>query len=210
MSFGAIAEAVGFQSARGVALILRNTCWKGIRTFNPNGSRTVAMEKSMDIAPLISAEKWAQAQAILDQKRTKPRARKRQEHSLGLGLLRCQCGRLHYLRRDYRPGQHDLFYCASRVRGNDCGAASIRRTVADVAVVDAITDLSNVKTAPALMEQALSKPASKPPSAVSTQREIARVTGEQEPLIDLRIKGKITEEQFDAIWKRNCPSLSRS
>lgn len=199
MSFGAIAEAVGFQSARGVALILRNTCWKGIRTFDPNGSRALPLEMPMGITPLISAEKWAQAQKILDEKLTKTRARKRQEYniSIALGLLRCRCGRFHYLRRDYRPHQGDLFYCASRVRGERCGSPSIRRTVADAAVLDAITKFGDVKTVRMLVEQALKKPAQKAQPAATTQRDIARVTGERDRLIDLRVKGKITEEQFD-------------
>jgi DNA invertase Pin-like site-specific DNA recombinase len=199
MSFGSIAEAVGFRSARGVALILRNSCWKGIRTFDPNGSRAVPMEKSLGIKPLISADRWAKAQEILDGKFTQWRARKRQEHSisLGLGLLRCQCGRFHYLRRDYRPGQHDLFYCASRVKGNGCGAPSIRRTLADAAVLHAITTFGNAKMVRTLVEQALSRPAAKRQPVTKTQREIARVTGERERLIDMRVKGKISESQFD-------------
>jgi hypothetical protein len=49
-----------------------------------------------------------------------------------------------------------------------------------------------------MVEQALSKPAGKKPSAANAQREIARVTGERDRLIDLRVKGKITEAQFDA------------
>jgi hypothetical protein len=36
-----------------------------------------------------------------------------------------------------------------------------------------------------------------PQPVVKTQREIARVTADRERLIDLRVKNKITEEQFD-------------
>jgi DNA invertase Pin-like site-specific DNA recombinase len=205
VSFEEIAKTVGFKTGEGVSSILRNTCWKGIRTYTPNGSRAVPMEKPMGITPLISPEKWAKAQAILDQKRTKTRARKRQEHSvsLGLGLLRCRCGRHFYLRRDYRPGQHDLFYCGSGHKNSrypesqSCGAPSIRRAQADAAIMDAITSFGNTTMVRTLVEQAMSKPAGKPQPVARTQREIARVTGERDRLIDLRVKGKITEDQFD-------------
>jgi DNA invertase Pin-like site-specific DNA recombinase len=205
MSFEDIAKAVGFRSGRGVATILRNPCWIAVRRFEVNSLRSVPMEMPMGITPLISEKRWAKAQVILDGKTTKWRARKRQEHSvsLGLGLLRCRCGRCLYLRRDYRKGQHDLFYCgsaytSSRVNSVSCGAASIRRTVADAAIMDAITSFSDIKTVRTLVEQATSKPAGKKPqSAVTSQREIARVTGERERLIDMRVKGKITEDQFD-------------
>jgi site-specific DNA recombinase len=200
MSFEDIARAVGFRTGRGVCTILRNTCWKGIRTSAPNGLRAVPMERPMGITPLISPAQWAKAQKILDAKRTATRGRKRQEHniSVGSGLLRCRCGRFLYLKRDYRPGQVDLFYCGhSKAEG--CGAGSIRRTVVEQRMLGAIADFSSVKTVRAMVEQALSKPAGKkPPSAVSTQREIARVTGERDRLIDMRVKNKITEDQFDA------------
>jgi DNA invertase Pin-like site-specific DNA recombinase len=204
MSFEDIAQAVGFRTGRGVAYILRNTVWKGIRTFEPNESRAMPLEMPMGITPLISPQRWAKAQAILDRKRTETRGRLRQDRkvSLGLGLLRCRCGRFHYLRRDYRPGEHDLYYCASRFRnarykGESCGAPSIRRAVADAAILEAITAFGEVKTLRTLVEQALQKPTGKPQPAARTRREIARATGERDRLIDLRVKGKITEEQFD-------------
>jgi hypothetical protein len=187
-----------------VASILRNTCWKAIRTYDANKLRAVPMEKPMGIEPLIDPARWAAAQKILDGKTTEWRARKHQDKAvaLGLGLLRCHCGRFHYLRRDYRPGQHDLFYCgsnykSSRYRGNSCGSASIRRVDADAQILEAITTMANVKTVRALVQQALQKPSVKSQPAARTQREIARVTAERERLIDLRMKDKITEEQFD-------------
>jgi hypothetical protein len=201
MSFEDIAGEVGFPTGRGVALILRNSCWKAVRTFEPNGMRAVPLEVPMGIEPLLSAERWAAAQKILAAKRTQYRARRRQDRavSVGLGLLRCRCGRYHYLRRDYRRGQHDLFYCSSRrPSGPGCGAPSIRRDDADAAIIDAVSTMVNVKTLRTLVEQAMRKPAAKSQPVVKTQREIARVAGERERLIDLRIKGKITEEQFDA------------
>ena len=82
MSFEDIAKAVGFRTGRGVIGILRNSVWKGIRTFMPNGLRAVPLEKPMGIEPLISPAEWAKAQTILDAKRTKTRARKRQEHNV--------------------------------------------------------------------------------------------------------------------------------
>jgi DNA invertase Pin-like site-specific DNA recombinase len=193
MSFTDIASEVGFRTGHGVAIILRNTCWKGIRTYAPNGSRVVPMEKPMGIKPLISAERWAAAQVILDAKRTKYRARKRQDRavSIGLGLLRCKrCVRFYYLRRDYRPGQHDLFWCR-------CGAPSIRRIPADAAIVEAVVAMANVKMLRKLVDAAMAKPAAKAQPAAKTQREIARVAADRERLIDLRVKGKISEEQFD-------------
>jgi DNA invertase Pin-like site-specific DNA recombinase len=205
MGFEEIAKTVGFRSGRGVATILRNTCWKAVRSYDPNGSRAVPLEKPMGITPLISPERWAKAQKILDGKTKTWRARKRQERTvaLGLGLVRCRCGRFHYLRRDYRPGQHDLYYCGSnyksaRYKGTSCGAPSIRRADADAQILDAITTMANTKTLRTLVEQAMQKPAGKPQPVAKTQREIARVTGERERLIDMRVKGKITEEQFDA------------
>jgi DNA invertase Pin-like site-specific DNA recombinase len=199
-SFDDIAKAVGFKTGRGVAWILRNTCWKAIRTYPPNTLRAVPLEKPMGIEPLISPARWAKAQDILDRKRTATRARRRQEYeiALGLGLLRCGCGRFLYLRREYRPGRHSYYFCGSGHRGIWCGAASIQRVKADAEFESAVASFANVATVRAMVEQALSKPAGKKPSAANAQREIARVTGEQERLIDMRIKGKITEEQFDA------------
>ena len=199
-SFDDIAKAVGFKTGRGVAWILRNTCWKAIRTYPPNTLRAVPLEKPMGIEPLISPARWAKAQDILDRKRTATRARRRQEYeiALGLGLLRCGCGRFLYLRREYRPGRHSYYFCGSGHRGVWCGAPSIQRLKADAEFERAVVSFADVATVRAMVEQALSKPAGKKPSAANAQREIARVTGEQERLIDMRIKGKITEEQFDA------------
>ena len=47
-----------------------------------------------------------------------------------------------------------------------------------------------------MVEQAL-KPAAEPQTAVKTGREIARLTGDRERLIDMRMKNKITEAQCD-------------
>jgi DNA invertase Pin-like site-specific DNA recombinase len=200
MSYRDIAKAVGFRTGRGVASILRNTVWKGIRTFEPNASRRVPLEKPMGIRPLISAERWQAAQDILDRKRTATRARRRPTRtpSLALGLLRCRCGRFYYLRRDYRPGQHDLFYCGSSYKkGNGCASPSLRRTQADAAVEQAIAALANVRMVRKLVDAALKKPSVKPQAPAKTERELARVAAEQERLIDLRVKGKISEDQFD-------------
>jgi DNA invertase Pin-like site-specific DNA recombinase len=199
-SFEDIAKAVGFRTGRGVACILRNSCWKGIRRFEANGLRSVPLEMPMGITPLISPERWAKAQKILDDKRRATRARKRPAKEravvLGLGPLRCKCRHFLYLKRDYRPGQHDLFHCGYK-KADGCGAPSIRRAVADAAIQDAMTTMANAKTVRTLVEQALQKPAANPQPVARTQKEIARVTGERERLIDLRIKGKITEDQFD-------------
>jgi hypothetical protein len=198
--FEEIAACVGFPSGRGVAYILRNPCWKAVRRFEPNTLRPVPLEISMGIEPLISPERWSAAQVILDQKRTAARARRRQVRTpaLGLGLLRCGCGRFHYLRRDYRTGQHDLFYCGSGYKGESCGAPSIRRELADAAIQTSVAALTNAKTLRAILEKVTRKPAAKPQATAKTERELARCGADRERLVDMRMKDKITEREFDA------------
>jgi len=201
-SFVEIAKRVGFASGRGVASILRNTVWKGTRTFEPNSLRAVPLEMPLGIPPLVSPEYWAQAQVILDQKRNATRALRRQDRTvcLALGVLRCHCGRRLYLRRDYRVGQFDLLYCGSRFpKGVGCGAPSLRRVDADPAIVDVITrHLSSARVLLAILEKAPQRRAPNPKAAAKTEREIARVTADRARLVDLRMKGKITESEFDS------------
>ena len=98
----------------------------------------------MGIKPLISAELWSKAQKLMDQKRNASRARRRQHDdvSFALGLLRCACGRFHYLQRTGVAASAHTFYCASRRPGPSCGAPTLRRIEVERAMERAITNIS--------------------------------------------------------------------
>jgi DNA invertase Pin-like site-specific DNA recombinase len=203
MSYEDIAKLSGLGSTgRGVMVILRNSVWKAVRTYPPNSLRAVPLEVDMGIQPLISAERWAAAQKLMDQKRTRARARRKprdpQDVSPVADLLRCACGRFHYLQRDPRAGQRDLFYCASRRPGPSCGAPTLRREEVEHAMERALTEyFANGKTLRSMLAAA-QKGAAKP--AVDTariERELAERAADRERLIDLRVKNLITVEEFE-------------
>jgi DNA invertase Pin-like site-specific DNA recombinase len=202
-SYEDIAKLSGLgYTGRGVMVLLRNTCWKAVRTYPPNSLRAVPLEVDMRIKPLISSERWAAAQKLMDQKRTSARARRqprdRQDVSFAADLLRCPCGRFHYLQRDPRPGQWDLFSCASRRPGPSCGAPSLRRVEVERAVERAITKyFANAKALRSMLASA-QKRASKPlTDARKIERELAERAVERDRLIDLRVRGLITAEEFE-------------
>jgi DNA invertase Pin-like site-specific DNA recombinase len=188
-------------TGRGIVGLLRNSVWKGVRTFPPNGLRAVPLEMPLGIEPLISPERWAAAQKVMDDKCTATRARKRphgDDISLALGLLRCHCGRFHYLQRDPRPGQHDLFYCASRRPGPSCGAPTLRRADVEPAVVRTITKhFSDRRQLFSLLEAACSRDAKPARDPSKIERELARCAAERQRLIDLCVRGLITADEFE-------------
>ena len=203
MSYEDIAKLSGLGlTGRGVTTLLRNTCWKGIRTYPPNSLRAVPLEVDMGINPLVSPERWAAAQKLMDGKRNAARALKRprdpKDVSFAAGLLRCPCGRFYYLQRDPRPGQWDLFYCASCRPGPSCGSSSLRRVEAERAAERAITEYFSNPKALRSMFTAAQKRATKPaPDAGKIERELVGLAAERDRLIDLRVKGLITEEEFE-------------
>jgi DNA invertase Pin-like site-specific DNA recombinase len=202
-SYEDIAELSGLGcTGRGVMVILRNSVWKAVRTYPANSLRAVPLEVDMGIQPLISAETWAAAQKLMDEKRTTARARRRQkcadDVSFPVGLLRCRCGRFHYLQRDPRPGQHDLFFCASRRPGPSCGAPTLRRVEVEQGVERAITEyFSNAKTLRSMLASAERRAAKPLPDAHKIERELGERAADRERLIDLRVKNLITVEEFE-------------
>jgi DNA invertase Pin-like site-specific DNA recombinase len=200
-SYEDIAQLSGLGcTGRGVMVLLRNTCWKGVRTYPPNGLRAVPLQVNMGIKPLISAELWSKAQKLMDQKRNAARARKRQHDdvSFALGLLRCACGRFHYLQRDPRPGQCDVFYCASRRPGPSCGAPTLHRDAVERAVESAIAGyFSNSKALLSLFNAAEKQIAKAPRNAGKIERDLAERAAGRQRLIDLCVKGLITAEEFE-------------
>jgi DNA invertase Pin-like site-specific DNA recombinase len=201
MSYEDIAKLSGLGlTGRGVTTLLRNSCWQGIRTYPPNSLRAVPLEVDMGIKALVSPERWAAAQKLMDGKRNAARARKRQydDVSFPVGLLRCACGRFHYLQRDPRPGQHDLFYCASRRPGPSCGAPTLRRVDVERAAERAITEyFSNGKTLRSMFAAAQERTTKTDKDAGKIERELAQRSAERERLIDLRVRGLITVEEFE-------------
>ena len=203
MSYEDIAKLSGLGlTGRGVTTLLRNMCWKAVITFPPNSLRAVPLEVDMRIKPLISPARWAAAQRLMDQKRTSTRARRRPRDPLDVsfvaGLLRCPCGRFYYLQRDPRPGQWDLFYCASFRPGPSCGSPSLRRVEAERAAERAIDEyFSNPKTLRSMFAAAQKRAAKPVPDAGKIERELAGRAAERDRLIDLRIKGLITAEEFE-------------
>ena len=156
-SFDDIAKEVGFKTGRGVAWILRNTCWKAIRTYPPNTLRAVPLEKPMGIEPLISPARWAKAQDILDGKRTATRARRRQEYeiALGLGLLRCGCGRVPLSEARIPPRQALLPFLRLGASGRMVRPPRSSVLKADAEFERAVVSFADVATVRAMVEQAL-------------------------------------------------------
>jgi DNA invertase Pin-like site-specific DNA recombinase len=129
-----IAERIGggFRY-RGVAYTLQNPIWRGARRFKSLDGGT--FEKQVIAEPLISPERWLQAQALIAGKRRSWLQTRRAEPApfLCLGIARCVCGRPLY--SCHKPAAC-YYMCQSLTRryGPACGARMMRREALDTEV----------------------------------------------------------------------------
>ena len=119
----------GGYTDTGVKSSLQNTLWKGIRRYK--AGRETPLEIQVIDAPLLTPERWQQAQEIILEKRTRWAKTKREPHVLLSGLLRCgRCGAAVYARAS---AAHGYYYCSSGhpSRTASCGARSVQQDSAD-------------------------------------------------------------------------------
>jgi hypothetical protein len=128
-----IAERIGGGfTYTGVSYTLRNPIWRGARVFaSPDGP----FERQVIAEPLLSPERWQQAQSIIQAKRTHWLQTRRAEPPpfLCLGVARCACGKALYSK--HKPAA-SYYSCQSRLKryGPSCGRRTIRRDALDIGV----------------------------------------------------------------------------
>src|SRR5262249_19390289 len=151
----------GGWSRMGLLNALRNSVWMGARRYPPDADGNV-LEVPMGIEPLISPARWQAAQRVIRKRHTSWTKLEREPRFLATGLLFCECGKKCYNHNDPRRGQHDTYYCASRVRGGGCGRRSLRRELVDAAAEQIVCEYM---TSPAFLKGVLSQ-VSQPPHPV--------------------------------------------
>jgi hypothetical protein len=190
-----IERRVGWKPNR--ARTLRNAVWKGLRSC-PATADWPASEVPLPLAPglqpLLTADQWALAQALMDKRHQKT---PRDVRFLGAGLLVCQCGRLYYTHGDMRRGQHDDYYCGSSHRGGTrCGSARLRRVVVDAAIVVIV---ENHLTDPAVLAEGFRRLAEvrEPDTRAQREQELARLAARREKWIEQYDQDHITKQEFE-------------
>ena len=199
-----IAERLGGSwSFNGIRVSLMNPIWKGTRRYTEG--REKPLELKVIDPPLISAERWQTAQAIILEKRTRWAKTKRPQRFLLSGLLRCACGKCVYVRCGSRTQPRSYYYCSSYFpgRGPQCGGKSVRQTAADQTVEEIVsTQLLDA----AFLKKLLAKFQAGQPARdqnvkkLATERE--KLEEERQKLLRMTLKGTITEDDFSRESKR--------
>jgi DNA invertase Pin-like site-specific DNA recombinase len=135
-SYPTIAAKIGGGwTDNGIRRALRNLIWKGVRRYQwtagteeylPKGStkprrrmvpREEVLEVPIDLEPIISPERWAKAQEIIEAKiHHHHRKTKKASRFLVSSLLICSCGKPYYLRCGSGRWPRDQYYCSSEPR----------------------------------------------------------------------------------------------
>jgi hypothetical protein len=197
-----IAERIGGGfSYNGVKTSLKNPIWKAVRVYGQG--RETPLEVPIDIDPLISPARWAEAQKIILEKRTQWAKTKRPPHVLLSGLLRCACGKPCYVR--FGGGGRGFYYCSTGFPGHGpkCGAQSVQQESADQTVENIIaTRLLDA----AYLRTALGKFRSGQPTrdhnTAKLTRQREKLEAERQRLLRMTLKGTCTEEDFARESKR--------
>jgi Resolvase, N terminal domain/Recombinase zinc beta ribbon domain len=193
-SFHTIAAKVGGVTYNGVRKTLRNPIWGyGTRVYAANSYREEAYEIQVIDKPLIPVATWELVQKELDRRKTTWRKTKQPPRFLLSSLLKCSCGKPWYLHVGSKSKPRSYYYCSTQFRGRgpSCGSPSVRQTAADAAVAkmagERFTDLKVL----AVMLNGIAEP---PAPAQSSAKEVARLEGKRERILEQRADGHITRE----------------
>ena len=195
-SYKTIAAKVGAcWTYGGVRHTLRNPIWAyGTRVYPANRYREEAYDVKVIDEPLISVATWAAVQAEFDRRKTKWRKTKQPARFLLSSLLQCSCGKPWYTRCGSPSKPRSYYYCSTQFpgRGPRCGASSIQQKAADDFVArmatDCFTDFAVVTTV-------LGGIAPTSPAQPDATKEIARLEGRRERILEQRADGHITREK---------------
>jgi DNA invertase Pin-like site-specific DNA recombinase len=204
-SWNQIAVAIGGSwTYNGVRITLKNSVWKGIRTY------TIGREESLEVPmlgitePLISPERWAAAQVLIGEKCSSWKARRKPPRFLLSGLISCgRCGKPWYVRMG-GPGRHH-YYCSSMFpgRGPSCGQRSQQRVATDNAVSDIVTSQF---VSVGFLRAVLDRLQNARPTGSEDLNKLARVRGkleaERRRLLQLVLKGLANEADLERESKR--------
>jgi DNA invertase Pin-like site-specific DNA recombinase len=215
-----IARELGYASDRALYNQLRNPIWTGYRVYTQkrgekrpsrNGRqadrkkirRVDPLRVKLNIEPLVSEEQFAQAQAILGQRRKSWISSRSEESRFeASGMLYCRCGERMYSKgsgRCRRQKWLDIYYCRSQHKGGaGCGAPKLSREVTDYSLNALI---SEVFLQPAilgsLIEKALAPPERSPIDEMLAKAamELERLKTEKQRLLSLTLKGMFSDEE---------------
>jgi DNA invertase Pin-like site-specific DNA recombinase len=178
---------------------LRNPIWKGMRVYPAGAMREVPLEVRIDIEPLLTSERWQQAQEIM--LRLKKGGAKPGSVSRALlgKLLYCTCGHLFYIRSEKRR-EWDSYFCTSkRYAGVSCGAHPSRQIRTDQTAELLINQyllservLHTIFTELLESQEALRENTDRE----NMEQELAELEQQRQRLIDIHIIGKITRDDF--------------
>jgi hypothetical protein len=203
LSWADIAERIGGGfTDNGVRSSLKNPIWKAMRRYDDEG-REEPLEVPIDIEPLISPARWAEAQKIMLEKRTRWAKTKRAPHVLLSGLMQCACGKPVYVR--HNGNGRCFYYCSTGFPGHGpkCGAGSVQQEPADQTVERIIaTRLLDA----AYLRTVLGKFRASQPTRDRDQekhvRQREKLEAERQRLLRMTLQGKCTEDDFAREAKR--------
>ncbi len=195
-SFHTIAAKVGGGwTFQGVRTTLRNPIWGyGVRVYPANSHREEAYEIKVIDEPLIPANIWELVQKEFDRRNQSWCKTKKAPSFLLSSLLKCSCGKSWYIRCGSPTKRRAYYYCSSKFRGRgpSCGASSMQQNAADEFVAkmagECFTDL-------AVLDAMLNGIAAPSVAAPDTAKEIARLEGKRERILEQRADGIITREK---------------
>jgi DNA invertase Pin-like site-specific DNA recombinase len=194
----------GGWTYQGIRRSLMNTAWKGIRTYSEG--REAPLEVPLGIPPLISPARWAAAQALILERRSRwAKTKYSQPRFLLTGLLTCGCGKSVYVRCGSPSKPRHYYYCSSGHpgRGPSCGAPSVQQGAADrtveAIVATRLLDAAFLRTVLGRLQS--SQPA-RDQNAEKLARQREKLEGERQRLLRMTLKGVCTEEDFARESKR--------
>jgi DNA invertase Pin-like site-specific DNA recombinase len=222
-----IARQLGYASDRALYNQLRNPIWTGYRVYTQkrgekrpsrNGRqadrkkirRVEPLRVKLNVEPIVSEEQFAQAQAILGQRRRSWISSRSEESRFeASGLLYCNCGERMYSKGSghcRRQKWLDIYYCRSQHKGGSgCGAPKLSREVTDYSLS---TLISEIFLEPAvlgsLIEKALEPPERSPldEMVAKAAAELERLKAEKQRLLNLTLKGIFSDEEVAAEARR--------
>lgn len=195
-SYHTIAAKVGGGwTYGGVRHTLRNPIWAyGTRVYPADEYREEAYEVRVIEQTLIPVATWEMVQKEFARRNQSWRKTKKAPRFLLSSLLKCACGKSWYTLVGSPTKPRAYYYCSTRFRGRGphCGAASLQQKSADAFVArmagESFTDLAVV----AQMFKSIATPDT---AAPDTTKEIARLEGKRERILEQRSDGLITREK---------------
>jgi DNA invertase Pin-like site-specific DNA recombinase len=202
-SYHTIAAKVGGGwTFQGVRFTLRNRIWAfGTRTYPADERREEACTVKVIDTPLVPVDVWEAAQREMDRRKGNWRKTQGPPRLTSLsGLLRCSCGKPHYVRYagKNRTRKKDYYYCSSAApgRGPKCGARSWQTEQVNAAVDRLVNDtLCQAPVLRAILSAIAERPSQREDSHAKAERESGRLEAKRARIVDMRADDLITREE---------------